>query len=160
MAHLSFSTGTKSHISVDRFNAILNETTPLAAYLGIRVERIEGYVLFGFQNNYRVLDKVELRLINFANTQEVVASASVDKDGHFEITGVKSGKYVLSARAEALIPASVDVEITKPKNSAEKRLILVVLAADATKECGGASIRVQPKTEVARVLSAAKKPAH
>src|SRR6266700_3768281 len=41
MAPLSFSTGTKNHISVDRFNAILNETTPLAAYLGIRVERIE-----------------------------------------------------------------------------------------------------------------------
>ena len=41
MTPLSPSTGTKSHISVDRFNAILKETTPLAAYLGIRAERIE-----------------------------------------------------------------------------------------------------------------------
>jgi len=41
MKPLSPSTGTKSHISVDRFNAILKETTPLAAYLGIRAERIE-----------------------------------------------------------------------------------------------------------------------
>jgi acyl-coenzyme A thioesterase PaaI-like protein len=28
-------------ISVDRFNDLLSETTPLAAYLGIRAERIE-----------------------------------------------------------------------------------------------------------------------
>jgi uncharacterized protein (TIGR00369 family) len=41
MTPLFSSTGTKSHISVDRFNAILKETTPLAAYLGIRAERIE-----------------------------------------------------------------------------------------------------------------------
>lgn len=29
------------HISVNRFNDLLAETTPLAAYLGIRIERIE-----------------------------------------------------------------------------------------------------------------------
>lgn len=29
------------HISVDRFNTLLAETTPIAAYLGIRAERIE-----------------------------------------------------------------------------------------------------------------------
>jgi|SRR4051812_11544851 acyl-coenzyme A thioesterase PaaI-like protein len=34
--------GMEGHISVDRFNAILNETTPLAAYLGVRAERIEN----------------------------------------------------------------------------------------------------------------------
>jgi acyl-coenzyme A thioesterase PaaI-like protein len=41
MTPISPSTGTKGHISVDRFNAILTEATPLAAYLGIRTERIE-----------------------------------------------------------------------------------------------------------------------
>jgi uncharacterized protein (TIGR00369 family) len=40
MTPLSLSTGTKGHISVDRFNVMLNETTPLAAYLGVRAERI------------------------------------------------------------------------------------------------------------------------
>jgi len=40
MTSLSPSTGMKGRISVDRFNAILTETTPFAAYLGIRVERI------------------------------------------------------------------------------------------------------------------------
>jgi uncharacterized protein (TIGR00369 family) len=42
MAPLSHSTGTKGHIGVDRFNAMLDETTPLAAHLGIRAERIES----------------------------------------------------------------------------------------------------------------------
>ena len=126
----------------------------------IHVERIEGRMLFGFQNQYRVLDKGEIRILDSANTQTVVASATVDKDGHFEAADVKPGKYILSARSEALIPASVDVEVTKAKGTAGKRLILVVLAADATKECGGASIKVQSKAEVDRVLSTAKRPAH
>jgi hypothetical protein len=47
---------------------------------------------------------------------------------------VKPGDYVLSARSDLLIPASVDVEVTKPKGGGNKRLILVVVAADATKE--------------------------
>jgi hypothetical protein len=126
----------------------------------IHVERIEGRLLFGFQNQYRVLDKGEIRLLDSANTQTVVASAAGDKDGHFEIADAKPGKYILSARSEALIPVSVDVEIAKAKGSPGKRLILVVLAADATKECGGASIRVQSKAEVDRMLSIAKRPAH
>jgi hypothetical protein len=126
----------------------------------IRVERIEGYLLFGFQGQYRVLDKAEVRLLESGNTQTVIAAVPVGKDGHFEMADAKPGKYVLSARSEALIPASVDVEVTKPKGTGSKRLILAVLAADATKECGGASIKLQPKAEVDRVLSTAKRRAH
>ncbi len=40
MMPLSPSTETKVRISVDQFNAMLTETTPLAPYLGIRAERI------------------------------------------------------------------------------------------------------------------------
>ena len=117
-------------------------------------------MLFGFQNQYRVLDKGEIRVLDSANTQTVVTSGVVDKEGHFEIADVKPGKYILSVRSEALISASVDVEVTKAKGAPGKRLILVVLAADATKECGGASIKVQSKAEVDRVLSTAKRPVH
>lgn len=124
----------------------------------IRVGRVEGHLLFGFQNKYRILDKGEIRLLEPANTQAVVASATFDKDGRFEIANVKPGKYILSARSEGLIPASVDVEVTKSKGAPGYRLILVVLAADATRECGGASIRVQPKAEVDRVVSTATRP--
>ena len=126
----------------------------------IHVGRIEGRMLFGFQNQYRVLDKGEIRVLDSANTQTVVTSGVVDKEGHFEIADVKPGKYILSVRSEALISASVDVEVTKAKGAPGKRLILVVLAADATKECGGASIKVQSKAEVDRVLSTAKRPVH
>ncbi len=126
----------------------------------IHVERIEGRMLFGFRNQYRVLDKGEIRVLDAASPQTVVASAPVEKDGHFEIGDVKPGKYILSARSEALIPASVDVQVTKSRGTPRRRLILVVLAADATRECGGASIKVQPKAEVDRVLSTAKRPAH
>jgi hypothetical protein len=125
----------------------------------IHVERIEGYVLFGFQNQFRVLDKAEIRLLNAANMQ-TVASAIADKDGHFEVVNVKPGKYILSARAEAMIPASVDLEMIRAKGAPGKRLIVVLLAADATKECGGASIRVESRTDVDRVLSTAKRPVH
>lgn len=126
----------------------------------IHVGRIEGRMLFSSQNQHRVLDKGEIRVLDSANTQTVVASAVVDKDGHFEIADVKPGKYILSARSEALIPASVDMEVTKAKGAPGKRLILVVLAADATNECGGATIEVQSKAEVDRVLSTAKRPVH
>lgn len=126
----------------------------------IRVERIDGYLLFGFKGQYRVLDKAEVRLLDFGNAQTVVAALTVGKDGHFEIAGAKPGKYVLSVRSEALIPATVDLEVTRPKGAGSKRLILAVLAADATKECGGALIKVQPKAEVDRVLSTAKRSAH
>ena len=125
----------------------------------IHVERIEGYALFGFQNQYRILDKAEIRVLNSTNTQ-TIASAAIDKDGHFEIADVKPGKYTLSVRSEALIPASVDMEVIKAKDPPGKRLLLVVLAADATKECGGASIRVQPRENVDRVLGTAKRPVH
>lgn len=37
---MSHSNGMQSHISVDRFNGILAETTPAAAFLGIRAEWI------------------------------------------------------------------------------------------------------------------------
>src|ERR1700720_268651 len=40
MAPLSPPAGMEGHISADRFNSILSETTPLATYLGIRAERI------------------------------------------------------------------------------------------------------------------------
>jgi hypothetical protein len=149
-----------------RFSILLVSLTLSASALAqcvldpIRVERIEGRMLFGFQNQYRVLDKGEIRVLDSARTQTVVASAAVDEDGHFEIADVKPGRYVLSARSEALIPASVDVEVTKAKGAAGKRLILVVLAADVTKECGGASIKVQPKAEVDHVLNTAKRPVH
>jgi hypothetical protein len=126
----------------------------------IRVERIEGYLLFGFQGQYRVLDRAEVRLLDSRNTQPVIAAIPVGKDGHFEMADAKPGKYVLSVRSEALIPASVDVEVTKPKGAGGKRLILAVLAADATKECGGASIKIQPKADIDRVVGSAKRPAH
>ena len=125
----------------------------------IRVERTEGYELFGLRNQYRVLDKADIRIFDSTDTQ-LIASAAVDKDGHFQIAHVKPGKYVLSARSEALIPASVDIQVTKPQRNPGKRLILVVLAADATKECGGASIKVHSKAEVDRLLSTAMRPRH
>ena len=40
MPSLSLPTGAKGRISVDRFNAILAQTTPLAVHLGIRAELI------------------------------------------------------------------------------------------------------------------------
>ena len=40
MTPLSPPAGMEGHISADRFNSILSQTTPLAAYLGIRAERI------------------------------------------------------------------------------------------------------------------------
>ena len=42
MAPSSLQNRAKSRISVERFNAMLNETTPLAAHLGISAERIEA----------------------------------------------------------------------------------------------------------------------
>ena len=124
----------------------------------IRVGRVEGYLLFGFQNNYRLLDKGEIQLLEPVNTQTVVASITVDKDGRFEIVSVKLGKYILSVRSEGLIPTSVDVTVTKSKRAPGHQLILVVLSADATRECGGASIKVHPKAEVDRLLGTATRP--
>jgi hypothetical protein len=126
----------------------------------IRVDRIEGYVLFGFQKEFRVLDKAEIRVLDPGRSHAIIGSAAVDKNGHFEMTGVRPGKYLLSARSEALIPASVDVEVTTPNHAPGRRMILVTLAADATQECGGTSIQVRPTAEVDRVVRAAKRPIH
>jgi len=124
----------------------------------IRVDRIEGRLIFGFQNQYRMLDRGEITLTTLKDTQTIAASASVGQEGAFEIAGVRPGKYVLSARSEALIPASVVVEVVRVKVTPGRRLILIVLAADATKECGGASIKVQSRAEVDRILATANRP--
>ena len=124
----------------------------------IRVEHIQGRLLFGFQKKYRVLDNGEIQLLDPINRRTVLASAKVEQDGHFEVAKAKPGKFVLSARSEGLIPAYVDVTITKSKPSRNKQLILVILGADATIECGGASISVKSIEDVDHVLSTAKRP--
>ena len=102
------------------------------------------------------MEKAEVRLLDAAHVDQVIASASPDSDGHFVMPRLKPGKYILSARSGGLIPASVDVEITRTGRGSPKRLILVILSADATRECGGASIKLQSKAEMDHFMAHAK----
>jgi hypothetical protein len=131
----------------------------------IRVDGIEGRIVFGSYNRSsgwtvnRVVDKGDIRLVDWENPKIVVASTTVDKDGSFRIPDVKPGKYVISVRHEALVPVLFEVTLTKPKGFPVKRPIFLVLDTGSTRECGDDSVQVRPKAEVDRMLSAASQPA-
>ena len=124
----------------------------------IRIGRIEGRLLFGFQGKYRVLDKGEVQLLDPSDKRTVLASASVDHGGRFAIAKARPGKFSLAARSEGLIPAYVGLTMAGPRSMRSKQLILVILGADGARECGGASISVRSVADVDQVVSAAKKP--
>ena len=127
----------------------------------ITVPAVEGYLVFGFQGKNRIVEKAEVLILDQHNPQKVLATTAVNENGYFILRGIKPGKYILSGRSEKLTPAFVDISVIKAKHHAKtpenETLVLIMLGADTTKECAGASITVMPKSNVEKLIQSANR---
>jgi hypothetical protein len=120
----------------------------------IKSPLVEGYLVFGFEGRYRILDKAEVGIHDRYN-RKTIASALVDENGHFYIKGIKPGNYILSGHSEALISAYVDIRVVKKKTIKELEkpsMILIVLSGDIRHECGGSSVTIESKSKIDEIL--------
>jgi hypothetical protein len=125
----------------------------------IRTQSVEGYAVFGFRGKYRFLNNARVLLISESDKTNIIKTSAVRDDGYFNIGGVQPGRYILSAQSEAMISAYVDLTVSEKdiNNPKDKLIIFIVLSADATKECGGASITIESKTNIERIVKTAKR---
>lgn len=123
----------------------------------IETDRVEGYLVFGYGEIYRVLssdDKAKIAVLNRWNKKQVAATYP-NENGKFALSGIKSGTYFLVASANRMISSTVQITLHHaPSNHSARNenAIFAVLGADATHECGGSSITVRSNQEIARIL--------
>ena len=99
-----------------------------------------------------------MQLLDVRRQKHVLATATVQHDGHFKIENLKPGRYMLAGSADQLIPAYVEIMVKKPLAKMNlNSILLITLAADAREECGGSSIVLHSRKNVDRILSKAKR---
>jgi len=127
----------------------------------IKTSEIEGYLVFGYKNEYTILEEGEILILDRYDSEHIIASTAIDENGYFKIEGVKPGKYILSGGSNKLkrgvLNAKVEVNIVKPtskKNSAkgEKMIFIVVGMWDGTNDCTATSVKIQPKSKIEAML--------
>lgn len=127
----------------------------------IKSDEVEGYAVFGWHNEYRVVELGKIELLDIGNQNRVVASTEINTEGYFKLETLQPGRYVLKASSGPLIPAYVELKTGKqhPRgNAPPKRMLLVIFGADFRRECGGSSITVRPRSNVNRIVREALRP--
>lgn len=121
----------------------------------VRTDATEGFVLFQFQGQHRVLNKGSV-VLRDAHDEHQVASAGVESDGRFHLKGIKTGRYVLNISSLAMISVSADLQHLGARSKGSPTGILILLGADANKPCGGGSITILPMSRIKQILSNAR----
>jgi hypothetical protein len=112
----------------------------------IKVKKVKGQVLFGYEGNRRPLPDVTVELARQSKPQKIIASTITDQNGHFQLEGINPGRYWLKTKHSQVIGIEVELKVVTGgrgnKRHDHNGVIIFVLGADPSKTCGGGDVEV------------------
>jgi hypothetical protein len=113
----------------------------------VTVTAVSGKVVAQLEKGETPLSLVSITLFKDQYEEHMVAETTVDANGSFSFSHIKSGKYILTISVPNLQPFSVRVRVKPSKAKAAQKEIVVTIGADFTKPCAGSSTELRLKKD-------------
>jgi 5-hydroxyisourate hydrolase-like protein (transthyretin family) len=115
-----------------------------------QLSKIKGRVVSDGPNGAEPIEKakIELRKINKNKKDFLISTILADKDGYFEITKIKNGKYSITVgkREWKFFDYYFTVSKIKSNNNVEVETLLIIqLGVSPIEPCGGGTIKLEKK---------------
>lgn len=113
----------------------------------LSVTAVSGRIVLKLNIGETPLDEAIVTLKKGNNAGPIVAKQSINKDGSFNFSKVKPGKYQLKVTAPGLRNFYLDLEVRRSKATEDQSEIIVIMGIEFLKPCSGSSAVLRVKKD-------------